>query len=77
MTLQELSSQYAWQAEAVAGRLRQLRRQALTEADPDAAQRLRRRIQELRPLLTEARELAQLTAHYYDRGYSRHEKYRI
>ena len=54
MTLQELSPQYARQAETVARRLR-----------------------ELRPLLREARELAEHTAHYYDRRYIRREKYRI
>ena len=59
MTLQELSPQYARQAETVARRLRELRQQ------------------ELRPLLREARELAEHTAHYYDRRYIRREKYRI
>lgn len=71
MTMQELSPQYARQAEAVSRRLRELRHQALTEGDP------LRRQQELRPLLQEARELAEHTAHYYDRGYIRREKYRI
>ena len=73
MTMQELSPQYARQAEAVSRRLRELRQQALTER----VQALRRRQQELRPLLQEARELAEHTAHYYDRGYIRREKYRI
>lgn len=45
--------------------------------DPQAAQTLRQRQQELRPLLREARELAEHTAHYYDRRYIRREKYRI
>lgn len=49
MTLQELSPQYARQAETVARRLRELRQQ----------------------------ELAEHTAHYYDRRYIRREKYRI
>ena len=75
MTLQELSPQYARQAETVARRLRELRQQA--EGDPQAAQTLRQRQQELRPLLREARELAEHTAHYYDRRYIRREKYRI
>ena len=76
MTMQELSPQYARQAEAVSRRLRELRQQALTGA-PERVQALRRRQQELRPLLQEARELAEHTAHYYDRGYIRREKYRI
>ena len=74
MTMQELSPQYARQAEAVSRRLRELRHQALTEGDPERVQALRRRQQELRQ---EARELAEHTAHYYDRGYIRREKYRI
>ena len=82
MTLQELSPQYARQAETVARRLRELRQQELAEGDPQAAQTLRQRQQELRPLLLEdtakeARELAEHTAHYYDRRYIRREKYRI
>lgn len=77
MTLQELSPQYARQAETVARRLRELRQQKLAEGDPQAAQTLRQRQQELRPLLREARELAEHTAHYYDRRYIRREKYRI
>ena len=44
---------------------------------PERVRALRRRQQELRPLLLEARELAEHTAHYYDRGYIRREKYRI
>ena len=32
-------------------------------------------ITELTPLLQETRELAALTAHYYDRSYHRHERY--
>ena len=70
MTMQELSPQYARQAEAVSRRLRELRQQALTEGDPERVQALRRRQQELRPLLQEA-------AHYYDRGYISREKYRL
>lgn len=54
MTLQELSPQYARQAETVARRLRELRQQELAEGDPQAAQTLRQRQQELRPLLREA-----------------------
>lgn len=77
MTMQELSPQYARQAEAVSRRLRELRQQALTEGNPERVQALRRRQQELRRLLQEARELAEHTAHYYDRGYIRREKYRI
>ena len=37
------------------------------ESDPAAARLLRRRVAELLPLWQEARDLACLTAHYYDR----------
>lgn len=77
MTLQELSPQYTRQAQALSGRLAQLRQAERLEPDREARERLRRRILDLKPLLTEARELSQLTAHYYDRGYHIHEKYRI
>ena len=56
MTLQELSPQYARQAETVARRLRELRQQELAEGDPQAAQTLRQRQQELRPLLPQLPE---------------------
>ena len=45
--------------------------------DPEEAWRLRRRIAELTPILTQMNELAELTAHYYDRSYHKHEKYTL
>ena len=45
--------------------------------DPAAARRLRQRAEELQPLLRETRELAVLTARYYDRSYHKHEKYTL
>lgn len=77
MTLQELSPQYERQAQALQRRMARLRQQAKREPEREERERLARRILALRPLLTEARELAQLTAHYYDRGYTIHEKYRV
>ena len=43
----------------------------------ETARSLRRRVAELLPLWQEARDLARLTAHYYDRGYYRNEKYTV
>ena len=43
--------------------------------DSEAA--IRARIRDLMPLLQEARDLALLTAHYYDRSYYRNEKYTL
>ena len=48
-----------------------------TETDPEKLWHIRRRIVALEPLLTEMNELAELTAHYYDRGYWRNEKYTV
>jgi len=47
------------------------------QADSEERFRLRRRIDELTPLWREARELAVLTAHYYDRSYHKDEKYTL
>ena len=77
MTMQELSGQYAGTAEALYQRIAELRKQAAAAADPDDRFHLRRRIDELTPLWREARELANWTAHYYDRSYRVYAYYRI
>lgn len=77
MTLLELSALYAETAAALRSRIAQLTAQAQAEANPDEARRLRRRAETLRPLMREARELAVLTARYYDRSYHRNEKYTL
>jgi len=43
----------------------------------DEAWHIKRRIAELTPMLTQMNELAELTAHYYDKGYYRSEKYTL
>jgi len=77
MTLQELSRCYEEAAAPLRVRLCQLRQMLATETDPEEIFRLKRRIAELSPMLTEMNELAELTAHYYDRGYYRSEKYTL
>lgn len=77
MTLQELSRCYEEAAVPLRLRLRQLRQMLSTETDPEAIWHIRRRIGELTPMLTQMNELAELTAHYYDRGYYRNEKYTL
>ena len=77
MTLAELSAGYEAAAVPLRARLRQLRQQLAVEEDPEAAWHLKRRIAELTPMLTQMNELAELTAHYYDRGYYRSEKYTL
>ena len=77
MTLAELSADYEAAAVPLRVRLRELRRLLAAETDPEAIWHLQRRIAELTPMLTQMNELAELTAHYYDRGYYRNEKYTL
>ncbi len=77
MTLKEISRGYRESAVPLRARLRQLR-QALEKAeDPEEIWHLKRRIGELTPMLTQVNELAELTEHYYDKGYYRNEKYTV
>lgn len=77
MTLLEMSVDYADSAALIRTRMAELRAAERTETDPQAIRRLQLRIETLRPLLREARELAVLTARYYDRSYHKHEKYTL
>ena len=77
MTLQQIASGYREAAEPLRRRLRELRQELKTASDPEEIFRLKRRIAELTPMLTQMNELAELTAHYYDRGYYRSEKYTV
>lgn len=77
MTLLELSVSYRDSEAAIRARIRELRAQLVQEEDPEECWRLKRRITDLMPLLQEARDLALLTAHYYDRSYYRNEKYTL
>ena len=47
-------------------RIVELRGLTRQETDPEAVQALKRRVAALLPLWQEARDLARLTAHYYD-----------
>lgn len=67
MTLLEMSVHYADHAATLRGRITELRNRERQETDPAAALLLRRRIAALLPLWQEARDLARLTAHYYDK----------
>ena len=77
MTLQELSACYEAAAVPLRMRLRELRLALQASRDPEETWHLKRRIAELTPILTQMNELAELTAHYYDRGYYRREKYTL
>ena len=77
MTLLEMYVQYAENAERLRARIRELRAEERQQTDPEAARRLRQRIDVLTPILRECRELAVLTARYYDRSYHKHERYTL
>lgn len=77
MTLAELSAGYEAAAVPLRVRLRWLRQQLSQAEEPEEIWHLKRRIAELTPMLTQMNELAELTAHYYDRGYYRSEKYTL
>ncbi len=77
MTLQEISACYEAAAVPLRARLKQLRKMLAETSDPEEIWHLKRRIGELTPMLTQMNELAELTAHYYDRGYYRNEKYTV
>ena len=77
MTLQEMSREYEASAQLLRDRLRLLRREMVEATDPEDIWHLKRRIAELTPMLTQMNELADLTAHYYERGYYRSAKYTL
>ena len=77
MTLEQLSLAYQEAAVPLRARLRQLRLELAQATDPEEMFHLKRRIAELTPMLTQVNELADLTAHYYERGYWRSEKYTL
>ena len=77
MTLEELSRCYEEAAVPLRARLRLLRQMLADAEDPEEIWHIKRRIAELTPMLTQMNELAELTAHYYDRGYYRSEKYTV
>ena len=75
MTLEELSETY-WEApKPLRERLRQLRMELVMQTDPETVFSIKRRIAQMTPILTQLNELAELTEHYYERGYWRSEKY--
>lgn len=76
-TLTEMSAEYEASAALLRTRLRLLRQELEKAEDSEAAWHLQRRIAELTPMLTQMNELADLTAHYYERGYWRNAKYTL
>ena len=77
LPLKELSHGYREAAQPLRTRLRELRLALDQAQDPEEIWHIKRRIAELTPMLTQMNELADLTEHYYDRGYWRSEKYTL
>ena len=77
MRLRDLSREYEQSAQLLRNRMRKLRRAIRETDDPEEKWHLQRRIAELTPILTQMNELTELTAHYYDRGFWRNEKYTV
>lgn len=77
VTLLEMSREYKDTALKISALLRPLRAQYRSSKDPEERFWLKQRIAILTQVLTQTNELAQLTAHYYERGYWRNEKYTL
>lgn len=77
MRLCDLSSDYQAAAELLRRRLRTLRQRLQCCDDPCRRADLRCEIHTLERMMTQCRELAELTAHYYERNYYRNEKYTL
>ena len=77
MTLSEMSYVYREDALRLRMRITELRQAGRAAESSEAADRFRRRIAELEVLLRQSRELADLTAHYYERNYYRNGKYTV
>ena len=77
MTLAQISKCYEEAAVPLRRRLKELRQMLAQTEDPEEIWHIKRRIGELTPMLTQMNELAELTAHYYERGYYRSEKYTL
>ena len=77
MTLAQMSLEYEASAALLRQRLRLLRQMLAAAQDDEEIWHIKRRIAELTPMLTQMNELAELTAHYYERGYYRSEKYTL
>lgn len=77
MTLLEMSASYAASADAIYERMMCLRDKARNTVNPEEARALEIRIEALVPMLREARELAEVTARYYDRSYHAYGCYKL
>lgn len=77
MLLSEMSLEYKRAQLTFHARSSLMRAEARTEPNPRRVAALQARVKDLEPLCREARELAELTGRYYERGYYKNEKYSL
>ena len=77
MTLYQMSFVYREDAVRFRMRITALRQKARAAATKEEARQLSRRIADLQMLARQSRELAELTQHYYERGYYCDERYTL
>jgi len=77
MKLCELCVGYLETAELLKQRLRKLRRQKAVCPDPEKRIMLQTQINSLSAIYAQCKDLAELTAHYYERGFYRNGKYTL
>ncbi len=77
MTLKEISACYTRDAQMLSAALRPLRERYRLSRDSEERFFLSQKIQLLTQVLTQTKELAVLTEHYYERGVWRNEKYTL
>ena len=77
MTLYQMSFVYREDAVRFRMRITALRQKARAARTKEGAQQITRRIADLQMLARQSRELAELTQHYYERGYYCDERYTL
>ena len=77
MKLKELAVSYRDSACRLAQRIGQLKRELAVTQDPTERCLLRSRIESLRTMYRETRDIAVVCERYYERGYCRDAKYKI
>ena len=77
MTLLEMSASYQDSASALHERILELRDLEKNLTNPEELFHVRHRINVLMPIWRETRDLAAVTAHYYDRSFHIYEQYTL
>ena len=77
MTLREMSAEYRASAARLSQLLRKLRAEQRRCRDAALRVSLQHRIHVLTVVLTQTKELAELTERYYERGYWHNERYTL